>query len=132
MTLFEHIDNLTYHKKRWSELTEEDKKTYNPYIVNRFISMHYPYIDLVNELQKLDLPPHVLYEMYISCLPKHKKYFKYIKKSIKETKGDEIEIISKVFEVSRKEALSYLELLDKNQVESLKLQITGIKEKKKK
>lgn len=132
MTLFEHLENLCYSKKRWKNLSDDERKTVNMFMINRFLSMHYPYIELVNELQTLNLPPSVLYEMYIACIPKQKQYLKYIKKSIKEIKGDEIDIISNICEVPKKEAKDYLDVLDKKQLEELKLQISGIKEKKKK
>ncbi len=132
MTLWNHLENITYHKKRWGKLTEDERKTANMFMISRFISMHYPYIELVNELQTLNLPPNILYEMYVACIPKQKQYLKYIKKSIKEIKGDEIDIISSICEVSKKEAQDYLEILDKKQLEEIKLQVKGIKEKKKK
>ncbi len=132
MTLWDHLENLTYGKKRWQTLTEEERKTANLYMINRFISMSYSYITLVNELQTLNLPQNVLYDMYIALLPKQKTFFKYIKKSVKETKGDQIQLLAEVFEISQDEAKDYLNLLDKKQLEEITNQIKGIKDKKRK
>ena len=131
MTLFEHLDNITYHKKYWKNLTTEDRKTANIYMLSRFISMHFPYIEIINEIQTLGLPPNMVYDLYVGVLPKQKQFFKYIKKSIKEGKEDSIDIIAKVFEVSKTEAKDYLNLLDKKQLKELTEQVKGTKDKKK-
>jgi hypothetical protein len=130
MTLFDHLENITLHKKRWKQLTEEQKKTANIYMLSRFISMSYPYIEMVNELQQLNLPPDVLYNMYSALLPKQKTFFKYIKKEIKDGKKEAVELLAEVFEVSQKEAKGYLDLLDKKQLEEVTNQVKGIKDKK--
>lgn len=130
--IFGHLNNITEDKRFWHQLSVQEQKTANIYLLNRFISMKYDYIGIVNEIQNLNAPPSYVYNLYISIIPKQKTFFKYLKKSIKEIKGDDLEIISKVFEVSEREAKEYIELLDKGQLESLKEQINGIKSKKKK
>jgi hypothetical protein len=132
MNLFEHLNNLCYDKKKWEDLSEEDRKTANVYMINRFLSHEYNYIDIINEVQKLNLPIKYLYNLYIGVIPKQKKYLKYIKKTVKETKGTELDIIRKVFEVSEREAKEYMSKLDTKQIESLRVQVEGFKQKKKK
>lgn len=134
MTIIDHIENLTVHKKKWRTLTEAEKKTANIFLINKFMSMSYDYITIINETQQLNLSLPYLYDFYISVIPKQKKYFKYIKKQIKESKEVEnySELLAEIFEISEKEAKSYVDLLDKNQLEQIDLQIKGIKEKKKK
>lgn len=131
MTLFEHLQNITYDKKPWNKLTEEDKKTANMFMINRFVSMEYNYIEIVNEFQTLNLPPQHLYNLYVAVLPKQNKFFKYVKKTIKETKGDSIKLLAKIFEVSERDAKDYINKLDKKQLELIHLQVEGIKTKKK-
>jgi hypothetical protein len=132
MNLFEHLENITYGKKYYHKLTEDEKASINIYMINRFISMKYEYITLVNEIQQLNAPISTVYNLYISLIPKQKVFFKYLKKSIKEVKGDHTQLLAKIFEISEKEAKDYLDLLDKKQLEALSLQVNGIKEKKKK
>jgi len=132
MTIFDHLENITVGKKTWDKLSEDDRKTANAYMINRFLSMEFNYIEIINEVQTLSLPIPYLYNLYIAVIPKQKKYFKYIKKSIKETKGDDIKLLAEVFKVSEREAKEYRDKLDTKQIESLRLQVEGIKQKKKK
>lgn len=132
MTLFDHLNNLTYEKRNWQKLTEEERKTANMFMLSRFISMNYQYIEMVNEVQKMNLPADATYNLYLALLPKQKSFFKYIKKQTKDGKQDSIELLAEVFEVSQSEAKDYLNLLDKKQLEEITLQVKGTKEKKKK
>ena len=43
-TLFDHLANITWKKKPWSELTESDQKSFTPYLINRWLSMNPDYI----------------------------------------------------------------------------------------
>lgn len=131
-SIFDHIDNILYYKKRWNSLNEEEQKTANMFMITRYLSMEYEYITIINESQTLGLLPSQLYDLYISVIPKNKKYINYIKKSVKETKGDIPEILAEIFQVSEREAKDYILLLNKNQLKEIELQVKGIKEKKKK
>ena len=80
-SLFDHINQITkvQNPKYWEQTSEEDKKTWSNYMVNRFLSMKPEWIELVNELQKYNLEPKELYKLYISILPKGKRWLKYVK-----------------------------------------------------
>ena len=60
-------------------MSEEDKKSWSNYMVNRFLSMKPEWIEVVNELQKYKLQPKELYKLYTNILPKGKQWLKYIK-----------------------------------------------------
>ena len=51
-----------------------DKKTFSPFIVNRWLSMNLNLIELVNELQKHigQLKPRDVYKLYFDVLPQKK------------------------------------------------------------
>lgn len=132
MSLFDHLENICSGKRTWNKLSDEEKKTANAYMLTRYLSMEYNYIEIINEIQTLNLPIQYLYNLYISVIPKQKKFFKYIKKSVKETDGDNIKMLSKIFKVSEREANDYLKKLDTKQIEELRVQIDGIKQNKKK
>ena len=57
--LFDHINAITsrQHSNYWDEITDEDKKSWSNYMVNRFLSMKMDWIELVNEVQKYPLKP---------------------------------------------------------------------------
>ena len=125
MTIFDHLSNITEGKRTWDKLSEDERKTANVFMINRFLSMEFNYIEIINEAQTLNLPIQYLYNLYIAVIPKQKKYFKYIKKS-----GDDIKLLAEVFKVSEREAKEYRDKLNTKQIESLRLQIEGIKKKK--
>jgi hypothetical protein len=125
MTLWDHLNNITYGKKYWHQLNEAEKSTANLYMINRFVSMNYEYIELINESQKLNMTLPMAYNLYVSLIPKQKTFFKYIKKTLKEEKSDSVKLIAEVFKVSQREAKDYIKLLKEDQIKELEQQITG-------
>lgn len=84
MTIFDHINALTDAStgpEFFDSLDEVDKKTFNPYMVHRILSMHLDLIDIVAEFSQLQLTPDILWKLYYSVLPKKKRFAKYIKSS---------------------------------------------------
>ena len=79
--LFHHLKNLMeiQNPNYWDEITEEDKKTWSNYMINRFLSMKSDWVELVNEFQKYNVKPKDLYKFYINVLPKRKQWLKYVK-----------------------------------------------------
>ena len=55
LSLFDWIKQIINLKKDWSTFSEEDKKTYNIFMINKFISMNQDYLDIVNYVQKLNI-----------------------------------------------------------------------------
>lgn len=115
MSIFDHFNNVTYNKVEWSKLSEINRKSFSSFMMNRLLSMNTDYIEIVNELQKYTvglLPAEVVYTLYIDLIPKKKQFNKYIKAN-KETKfnSDLVELLSKYFCISLKEASEYLDLL---------------------
>ena len=52
MNLFDWLNEITYSKRPWDKFTDEEKSTFNTYMINRFISMDSNYIDVVNLIQQ--------------------------------------------------------------------------------
>lgn len=83
-SIFDFINCLFQHKIPWEDLSESDKKNFNPYMINRLISMHPDYITTVNYLQQYTvdgMSPREVYKLYFDILPKTKFWSKYIKSS---------------------------------------------------
>ena len=53
MTIFDWMKQVTYIRDPWHTFSDEDKESFNVYMLHKVISMHEPYIDLANYLQKL-------------------------------------------------------------------------------
>jgi hypothetical protein len=132
--LFEHIDAIYTNQKvdYFDTLTDADKKSYNNYMVNRFLSMNPHQLPFVNELQKYTLDTKTHYLFFSQVIPRGKQYNKYIKKT-KEVKYEEwlIEIVSRHYEVSTDEAREYLEIYYKQDKDALRklCQMYGIDNK---
>ena len=113
--LFDHINAITsrQHSNYWDEITDEDKKSWSNYMVNRFLSMKMEWIEFVNEVQKYPLKPKELYKVYIDILPKKKQWLKYIKgdKEMKYPKWV-YEIVAKHLQCSIREASDAVDMYE--------------------
>ena len=114
-SLFDHIKHITdvQSPNYWDDISDEDKKSWSNYMVNRFLSMKMDWVELVNEVQKYQLKPKELYKVYIDILPKKKQWLKYIKGD-KEMKYPNwvYEIVAKYLEISLREAASAVEVYE--------------------
>ena len=94
-TIFDHIAGITHKKKLWDKLSEADQKSFSPYIINRWLSMHPDLIETIDLLQRYTIGPlskkHV-YQLYYDVLPNANVRAKYIKGK-KSKKG----FFSKIF-----------------------------------
>jgi|TARA_Y100000310_G_scaffold344586_1_gene458149 hypothetical protein len=117
-TIFDFIDGMTHKKKEWHSYTDIDHKKFSPFIVNRWLSMRMELIDIINELQKYTiglLSPRDTYRLYHGFLPAQRTFAKYIKGK-KEDKFNKqlVSIIANHYQVSKFEAIDYIDLLDKD------------------
>ena len=117
-TIFDHLANITWKKKPWSELTELDQKSFSPYLINRWLSMNMDYIEIVDALQQYTIGPlskkHV-YQLYLDFLPKQKSFNKYIKgKKMNKYNKDLINIIGEHYQIPKTEAEEYITIFLSN------------------
>ena len=116
MGILEHIANVTYLKKPWSEYTEADKKSLSIFMLNKWLSMNFDLVEFINALQRFttgQLQTAEAYKLLQDILPKSKIYLKYVKGKKDDTYNkDLIEYIAKYYEVSKLEAVSYLDIFN--------------------
>ncbi len=122
-TIFEHLSGIKEKKVSWDTLTDADKKTFSPFLINRFLSMNMDYIEFVNDLQKYTvglLKPSEVYKLYYHFLPAQKTWDKYIKgKTEKKYEPELLDYLTKWFGVSKREVLDYLQILPKEEVREI-------------
>ena len=123
MTIVEWINQILVHKTPWQNFDESEYKTFSPFIVNRWLSMDNDFIEIVNFFQKYSiglLEPKDTYKWYCDVRPKGKRFNRYIKGK-KQVKYDKelVEMVCKYFEVSKKECIEYIKLINKEQLKSL-------------
>lgn len=113
-SLFDYLAWLTVDKKEWSELTKEEQKGFNVFIVNRFLSMEFAFTEAINEMQEytMSMPKEYVWRVYHAILPKQKIYFNYIKASkIEGILEEDIIIFVQHFKCTETQAIEYLKLL---------------------
>ena len=123
MTIVEWVNQILMYKTPWENFDESDHKTFSPFIVNRWLSMDNDFLEIVNFFQKYSiglLESKDTYKWYCDVLPKGKRFNRYIKgkKQIKYDK-ELVETVCKYFEISKKECIEYIELMDKEQIKFL-------------
>ena len=132
MTIVDWMNQLLVHKKHWNDFTEDEQKKFSPFIINRWLSMDKEFIEIVNYFQKYaigTLNPREVYKWYCDVLPKGKRFNKYIKgKKDKKFNVELIDIVSKHLECSKLQTKDYLELMNKEELETI-LKMYGIDKK---
>ena len=121
--IFDHIKNITTNKGPY--LGDEG---WNNWMINRYLSMDPDYCEVVNLVQKntWQMKGEYLYNLYKDLIPQQYKFLKYIKASKKsDYKKDDIDAVKAYFEVSEKQAKEYIEMLPKEELESIVSQIYG-------
>ena len=113
--LFDHIQAVTSQQNPnyWDDISDEDKKSWSNYMVNRFLSMKMDWVEFVNEVQKYPLKPRELYKVYTDILPKKRQWLKYIKgdKEMKYPKWV-YEMVAKHLQCSIREASDAVDMYD--------------------
>ena len=132
MTIIDWMNQLLVHKKQWESFDDVDKKSFNSFIINRWLSMDKDFLEIVNFFQKYSigtLEPREVYKWYCDMLPKGKRFNKYIKgKKDKKYNTELIDIMVTHFECSKSQVKDYLDLIAKDELMEI-LEKYGMNEK---
>ena len=130
-TIFDFLKAIIDLKPDWDKFTVEQKKTFNNFMIHKFLSMNPKYIEIVNYIQKLNIQDSKkLYEVYCFMIPQSKNtYSAYIKSNSKKTSSPEVlQHVSEYFKCSTVEASEYIQLTDEKWLENI-LVTKGVDEK---
>jgi len=117
---FKILNYLSYDKVPYSKLTDAEVKSINVYMLHRYLSMSSEYCVFANEVQAIpNLNTEQVYNIYLSLLPKSKKYFKYTKAATEKIDKDKVSKLSLLLQVSQREANDYLALLSNDQFQDI-------------
>ena len=120
MKIWDWLNEITTSKRDWNSFTEDQQSSFNPYMIHRFVSMYYGYIDIANIAQKIPLTDkEKVYTIYKTMLPEKKVYFKYIKSENKNNYQELSEYIADYLECSLGEADEYISILQEHGVRSI-------------
>lgn len=117
MTLFDWLKELTGKKRDWDSFSDKEKESFNPYMVNRFVSMHQPFTELANYVQTIPYTEKgKYYKVYCGLLPKQNVWLKYIKSSMKQPNKKLLDTIASLYEISTSQAVDWVNILDKKYI----------------
>jgi len=114
-SLFDHIKQITdvQNPNYWDDISDDDRKSWSNYMVNRFLSMKPEWITFVNDVQKYPLQPKELYKVYTDILPKKRQWLKYIKGDKKMKYPNWVyEIVAKHLQCSMREASDAVDMYE--------------------
>ena len=112
MTLFDWLNELTFNKREWSSFSEDQRESFNSYMIHRYVSMYIGYVELANIAQKLPLTEkEKIYNIYKTMLPKKKIFLKYVKKQTKNTYEDLLQYVANYYHCSFGEAEEYIDII---------------------
>lgn len=117
-TIFDHLNNVYIAKPEWNSISDLDKSSWNTYMINRWVSMKFDYLPVINDVQKYtigNLDNREAYNIYRGFFPKAKVYAKYIKAIDSEKYNpDLVDLISLYYSCGTTDALVYLDIFFKD------------------
>jgi hypothetical protein len=70
-TIFDWLKEITTTKKPWSSFNDDEQKIFNSYMINKYISMYEPYVEVANYAQLIPSnDKEKIYNFYCDMLPK--------------------------------------------------------------
>jgi hypothetical protein len=129
MQIFDWLKQITYEKQSWDSFTEEDRTSFNPYMVHRFLSMNPEYIEFVNLIQSIPYTEkEKIYKLYLYMIPKKNMFLKYIKSNRTKTKEELLQHLASHYECSLREAYEYYHMHHSDTIKNI-LKKRGVDDK---
>ena len=124
MNPFEHVKNLHTKKRRWEDFNDEEKKSFNVFIINKTLSFNPKYLNIVNMVQNYTglnqiLSQKEVFNLYFNLLPIKFRFYIWIKWAKTKKHKENAEYLAMHFKVSTREAYDYLDILDKKTIKSI-------------
>ena len=124
MNPFDHIKNLHTKRRTWDDFNDEEKKSFNVFIINKGLSMNPNYLGIVNMVQNFTglnqvISPKEVFNIYFNLLPNKFRFYKWIKGAKSKKDKEKAEYLAMHFKVSTREAYDYLDILDKKTTNSI-------------
>ena len=124
MNPFDHIKNLHTKKHTWDDFNDEEKKSFNVFIINKALSMNPNYLNIVNMVQNFTglnqiLSQKEVFNLYYSLLPNKFRFYKWIKGEKTKKEKEKAEYLAMHFEVSIRETYDYLKILDRKTINKI-------------
>ena len=124
MNPFDHLKNLHTKKRTWDDFNDEEKKSFNIFIINKALSMNPNYLGIVNIVQNFTglnqiLSSKEVFNIYFNLLPNKFRFYKWIKGQKNKKDKEKAEYLAMHFKVSTREAYDYLKILDRKTINKI-------------
>lgn len=115
--LFDFIGDLTSKKVNLLRQDPENAKDYNPFIINRALSMNRETLHAANEMnQRPNLPKFMQYDFLFHIISKRYRKFNWVKK----VSHPDVELVQRYCEVSYNKAMDYLKFFTKDDIQMMR------------
>lgn len=121
MNIFDHLNNLTAKKIIPDFSLEEIEKSYEPYMINRFLSMFDVWIPIVELVNEFKMPKEAHYKFLFNLLPQtNARFNNYIKKKINDDLSEERKnLLMKHFDFGSNDLECALTILTEKEIEEI-------------
>ena len=120
MTITQMLQLISTDKKPWDQLTKQEQKEFDVFIVNKMLATNQEYVELVNLMQMHhNMSKEQSYVMFLRLLPQKKIYIDYIKSKTEKVNKELLEILSKHYEISNYSARLYYSGMSKDNISEL-------------
>ena len=124
MNPFDHLKNLHTKKRTWDDFNDEEKKSFNVFIINKALSMNPNYLGIVNMVQNFTglnqiLSQKEVFNLYYSLLPNKFRFYKWIKGEKTKKEKEKAEYLAMHFKVSTRETYDYLKILNRKTINKI-------------
>ena len=113
--LFDHIKHIRsiQDPDYFKNLTDLDKKSFNHFMILKALSMNPTVLDEIATLFKYfdKVPSPQFYQLLIGLIPADKKFYPWVKAKKLPYSNELLELVTRYFEVSKKEAGEYASML---------------------
>lgn len=111
---------ISTDKKPWNQLTKQEQKEFDVFIVNKMLATNQDYVELVNLMQlHHNISKEHSYVMFLRLLPKKKIFIDYVKSKTEKINKELLEIMAKHYEVSVDNAKMFYFRMGKDKVSDL-------------
>jgi len=119
LTIFDFINDIRKYKTGKLLEDESNNSVFNSFMILKFLSMKEDDVPICNYLNKYCniLTKEQMYFALINLIEKDNRFYKYINK---KSEIDDSEYVIKYFSCSKKEAISYVELMGSEWTEKIK------------
>ena len=117
--LFDHVNHIrkTQSPDYYDNLSEADRKSFNIFMILKFLSMDRSSIEYIAEISKYFeyIPARNFYQLCIAVTNRTNNFYPYIKSKSPKLNKDLVRYVSMWYEISTSEASDYCKILMKNE-----------------